>query len=326
VGGSRDGALERLSAVTGIVLRAVRRSVQAAGTLLGGAALSWLLLVAAPGDPARRVLQARGVQDPRPEDVAAVRAELGLDEPLLVRFTDHLLGLLQGDLGLSWRTGRPVAAELAERLPATALLTGSALLLAVASSLALGVLAAAAPGRWPDATARALALLATVVPGFVLGVVLLDVVVVDLGLGRVLSDGTWRTVGLPAFVLSIAVSGSWSRVLRAALLEAAASPALRVSAARGASPLRRMLVHQLPAALPAYLTVVGLGAAALLGGAPVVESVFTWPGVGRYAVEAIGGRDQPVVVGFVLLAVLVYVVTSLLLDLVNGLLDPRGTA
>ena len=302
---------------------ALRRLGQALGTAAGGAILTFALLVAAPGDPARRVLSARGVQDPTPTAVAQVRAELGVDQPLPLRFWDWLAGLTRGDLGVSWRTGRPVTTELVDRLPATAILAVSALGLAVVLSLALGLLAAARPGGWPDHAARVLSTAVLVVPGFLLGVVVLDVLVVRAGLGRVIADGTWSTAFLPALVLSLGAAASWSRVLRAGLLEARGAAHLRVSRARGAGPARRLVVHELPNALPPYLTLIGLGSAALLGGAPIVETVFTWPGVGRYTVEAITGRDMPVVTGFTLLAVLLYVVVSLALDLLAAALDPR---
>lgn len=301
----------------------LRRLGQALGTAASGAVLVFALLIAAPGDPARRVLSARGVQDPTPAAVNAVRGELRLDDPLPARFWAWLTDLLRGDLGVSWRTGRPVTGEIADRLPATAVLAVSALGLAVVGSLALGLLAAARPGGWPDHLARIASTAVLVVPGFLLGVVLLDVVVVRAGLGRVIADGTLGTVFLPALVLSLGAAASWSRVLRAALLDVRGAPHLRVSRARGAGPTRRLLGHELPGALPPYLTLVGLGSAALLGGAPIVETVFTWPGVGRYTVEAITARDMPVVTGFTLLAVLLYVVVSLVLDLLAAVLDPR---
>ncbi|QNG55732.1 ABC transporter permease [Pseudonocardia petroleophila] len=281
------------------------------------------MLAVTPGDPARRVLEARGVTEPSPPAIAAVRAELRLDDPLPLRFLRWAADAVTGDLGISWRTGQPVALEFAARLPATLRLTGAALVLAVALALLLGAAAAAAPGRWPDVVSRVVALGMLVVPSFVLGVVVLDVVVVGAGLGRVIADGTWATVFLPALTLALASGATWSRVLRTGLLEARSAPYLRVSAARGASPGRRLRVHELPNAAAPFLTVVGLGTAALIGGAPVVESVFTWPGVGRYTVEAIDARDMPVVVGFTLVAVVVYVVTSLVVDLLCALIDPR---
>lgn len=301
----------------------IRRVGQAVATALLGAVLVFALFVLAPGDPAERVLTARGVQAPTPEAIEAVRAELGLDDPVLARFWEWFSGILVGDLGVSWKTGRPVAEDFLTRLPATGILTVAALVLAIVLSLLLGLVSASWPGRWPDQLSRISGISLLVLPSFLVGVLILDVLVVRMGLGRVISDGTWATVFLPAFTLAMGAASVWSRVLRAGLLEAHGATYLRVSAARGASRRRRLLVHQLPNALPPYLTMVGLGSAGLIGGAPIVESVFTWPGVGRYVVQAISSRDMPVVAGFTLLAVMTYVVTSLVVDLLVTLLDPR---
>ncbi|OLT11892.1 glutathione ABC transporter permease [Pseudonocardia sp. CNS-139] len=307
----------------GPVRAVLRRLGEAAATLAGAGLLIFGMLALTPGDPARRVLEARGVSEPSPPAVAAVRAELGLDDPLPVRFARWAAGAVSGDLGVSWRTGRPVVEDFATRLPATIRLTLVALVLAVALAMLLAALAAAAPNRWPDVTARVAALGMLAVPSFVLGVLVLDVLVVRWGMGRVIADGTWATVFLPALTLALGSAATWSRVLRTSLLEARSAPHLTVAASRGAGPWRRLWVHELPNAAPPFLTMVGLGTAMLLGGAPVVESVFTWPGIGRFTVEAINARDMPVVVGFTLVAVVTYVAASLVIDLVTAVIDPR---
>lgn len=302
----------------------LRRLGQAVATLAGAAVLIFTMLAITPGDPARRVLEARGVAEPSPPAVAAVRAELHLDDPLVVRFGRWAGGALTGDLGISWRTGRPVVDDVATRLPATLRLTVAALALAVLIAVVLASVAAVAPNRVPDTASRLAALAMTAVPSFVLGVVALDVLVVRWGLGRVIADGSWATVFLPALTFALGSAALWSRVLRTSLLEARSAAYLRVATARGAGPWRRLWSHQLPNAAPPFLTLVGLGTGTLLGGAPIVETVFTWPGLGRYTVEAIEARDMPVVVGFTLIAVLAYVVTTLAVDLVCAAIDPRS--
>lgn len=300
-----------------------RRIGQALVTLLGASLIVFGMLTVTPGDPAHRVLAARGITEPTPAAVAAVSEELRLNDPLLVRFGSWVSGAVTGDLGVSWRTGRPVADEFVTRLPATLRLTGVAMALAVVLALLLGTIAAAAPGRWPDTVFRGVALGMLAVPSFVFGVIVLDVLVVRAGLGRVIADGSWGTVFLPALTLALAPAANWSRVLRTSLLEAGSAPYLQVCAARGASRRRLLWVHQLPNAAPPFLTLIGLGAAALIGGAPIVESVFTWPGIGRYTIEAIDARDMPVVIGFTLVAVVAYVLASLIIDLACAVLDPR---
>ncbi|MFG1928875.1 ABC transporter permease subunit [Cryptosporangium sp. NPDC048952] len=140
---------------------------------------------------------------------------------------------------------------------------------------------------------------------------------------RLLADGTWRTASLPGVGLCLLLVDRWTRSLRAGLLDAMDAPYLRAAQARGASSFRRLVRHAPPNALVPFLALVGTGSAALLAGAPIIETVFTWPGVGRYAVEAITARDVPVVQGFTLLAVAAYVVVSLIVDLVAMRLDRR---
>lgn len=290
---------------------------------LGGGVIVFALLIAAPGDPARRILNVRGIEEPDPAQVAAVRAELGLEQPIPIRFLDWFAGLFRGDLGVSWRTGNPVASEFASRLPATIILTVAALLIAVALALMLGILAGWRRGGWADHLSRGLSTVALALPAYLIGVLLLDLVAVRLGWGRVIADGTWATVFLPAFTLALASAAVWSRVLRAALLDLDAAGFLRISTARGASTWRNMFVHRLPNALPPFLTVVGLGAATLVGGAPIAETVFSWPGVGKYTIEAITARDMPVLTAFTMIAVLAYVGMSLVVDLLIVIIDPR---
>jgi glutathione transport system permease protein len=283
----------------------------------------WALLLLAPGDPARTVLAARGVADPTPALVAATRRQLGLSGPVVPRYWHWLERAIHGDFGTSWQTGQPVMQAFATRLPATARLTLTALLIAVALALVFGLASAATAGSWIDGAIRTVTVLMVVTPGFLIGLFVLDVLVVHLNLGRVVSDGTWSTVGWPAATLAIGAAGYWARVLRVSLLEARSASYLLVSQARGTSALRRLFVHVLPNAAAPFLTVVGLGAAALLGGAPIVETVYSWPGVGQYTVQAIDARDLPVVVTYTMLAVAAYIVASLLIDLALAAIDPR---
>lgn len=301
----------------------VRRLAQAAATLLGGAVITFVMLSASPGDPAERILTARGQESITEIQIEALRSELGLDRPLPVQLLNYLGGLATGDLGASWSSGRPVVDELATRLPATLRLTVAALALAVGFSLILGLVAAAGAGRFPDHVSRTLSMFFLVVPSFLLGIVILDVVVVGLGVGVVISDGSWSTVLLPALTLALASAASWSRVLRASLLGARSAPFLTVSRARGTTNVRRLLVHELPNALPPFVTIIGLEIAFLLGGAPIVESIYSWPGVGRFTVQAVGTRDMPVIVGFVMISITLFVVASLAVDLFNAVIDPR---
>ncbi|HEX3713590.1 MAG TPA: ABC transporter permease [Trebonia sp.] len=299
------------------------RVVQAVVTLWVTSVLVWALLLLAPGDPARTVLAARGVANPPPALIAATRRQLGLSGPVVPRYWHWLERALHGDFGTSWQTGQPVMQEFAARLPATARLTVTAMLIAVGLALLLGLASAAAAGSWIDRVIRMITVLMVVTPGFVIGLFVLDILVVHLNLGQVVSNGQWSTVGWPAATLAIGSAGFWARVLRVSLLEATSASYLLVSQARGTSAARRLFVHVLPNAAATFLTVVGIGAAALLGGAPITEIVYSWPGVGQYTVQAIGARDLPVVVTYTMLAVAAYIVASLLIDLALAAIDPR---
>lgn len=273
-----------------------------------------------------RILQARGVQEPSVEQVAALRAELGLDLPMGVQYINWMIGLAHADLGVSWSSGRPIDTEFLSKLPATVLLTVVALGLAVVLTMAMGIPAGLWAGRWPDSTVRGIALVSLSMPSFLIGVVLIEVITLRLGLGRVLADGTPRTVFLPALTLALGPAAAWSRLLRTSMLETRSAPFLAVARGRGAATDYLLKEHMLPHAAPPMLTVIGLGTAALLGGAPVVETVFTWPGVGLYTVQAIENRDLPVVAAITVFAVAVYMVISSLTDISLRIIDPARTA
>lgn len=301
------------------------RAAQTLTTLCGASLLIWALLPLAGGDPAQRVLESQGVADPDPSEIAHMRAHLGLDRPLAEQYVDWLGGLFRGDLGLSFRTGTPVAAELAARLPATTLLAGASLLIAGALTLPLGVIAARFAGGWPDHLVRVVALTKASIPSFVLALLMLTYVVVGLGFGQaILSAGRVEQVWMPALIMGVSISATWSRVLRAGLLDVMAEPFALVMAARGSSRLRVLITHALPGTAAPMLNLAGLTLAALLTGAAITESIFSWPGVGKYAIDSIGARDLPAIQGFALLATLAYVVVNLTVDALVRLVDPRA--
>ncbi len=277
----------------------------------------------APGDPAMRILLARGIREPSPEQVGAARAELGLDAPAIEQYWNWLRGLPMADFGASWSSGRPISAEFLDRLPATLMLTFVALVLAIALTLLLGVPAALWANGWPDRVSRVVSLTALAAPSFLIGILLIEVITLRLGLGRVLADGTWGTVFLPAVTLALGPAAAWSRLLRTSLLETTSAPFLAVAKGRGAKTSYLLKTHLLPHSVPPMLTVVGLSAAALLGGATVVETVFTWPGVGLYVVQAIETRDLPVVAGTTMFAVVIYIVVSFITDTILQRIQPN---
>jgi peptide/nickel transport system permease protein len=300
-----------------------RRLGQALLTLWVASVLVWGLLLIAPGDPARAVLATNNVTNPNPLQLRVERAKLGLDGSPFARYLHWLAGAVHGQFGTSWAAGGSVAHQLGIRLGATLILTTAALAISLTLALILALIAASAPRRWPDHATRVVSLACLAVPSFLLGTLLLDLVVVRWGHFRVIATGGWNSVFLPATTLSLASAAVWARILRASLLDVTGAAYLDVSAARGASRTRRLTVHALPNSLVPFLTVMGVGLAGLLGGAPIVETIFSWPGVGAFFVQSITARDVPVIQGFTLFAIVAYVVISLTVDLLATWIDPR---
>lgn len=301
----------------------LERVGQAILALFGASLLIWALLPLAAGDVAERVLQARGVENPSRTEISAVREELGLDRPLLNQYSSWLSGAVRGDLSVSYQTGKPVARELAERFPATLLLAFVALFLSVLLSLTGAVLSVVFHGEILDQAIQMLTQAGAAIPPFLLGLLLLQFIVVAFGFGTVVSASSLSDVWLPALCLATGRAAEWTQILRANLLEALNARFTLVATARGASRWRVLLFYALPNALLPFLTVVGVGIGGLLGGAAIIETVFSWRGIGSYAVQAIAARDLPAVQGFVALSTLTFIVASLIVDIAGALIDPR---
>lgn len=315
--------LTKTAALPNWLRRSAARGAQTLLTLLGASVLIWALLPLAPGDPALRTLHALGNENPRASEVVAMRQALQLDRSLLRQYGTWLARAVRGDLSISWQSGQPVTRELGKRLPATVLLALVTLLLALALALLLALVSAAFPARWPDQLVKLLTQLSAALPGFLLGLLLLHWVVLGSGVGRVLAGGTLADVWLPAFCLALGRVADWAQLLRVGLLDALGAKFTLVAAARGASRWRLLWRYALPNALLPFLTVVGTGLGALLGGVAIIETVFTWPGLGSYVVAALAARDLPVLQGFVLFSTLVYVGVNWLTDGLSAWLDPR---
>ncbi|GAA5051241.1 ABC transporter permease [Nocardia callitridis] len=306
-----------------VLTLARHRVFEALVTLFGASVLIWALMPLAPGDPARMILVAQGIPEPTPAQISALRQRLHLDHGLIERYAHWLWGVLRGDFGLSFASGRPVADELGARLPASLTLAAVSLVLAVVVAVALGVAAAQFPGRWPDHGTRGLALVFASVPGFVVALLLIQVVVVGLGVGKAALDGTWQQVWLPAVCVAVGLSDTWSRLLRADLLAFMETPAAQTLRARGATRWRILWRHGLVNSAVPSLHALAVGVAVLIGGATVVETVFTWPGLGAYVVESVKNRDLPVIQAFTVFAALCYVVTSVAADVLSSVIDRR---
>lgn len=324
VAAAGPGAAARIRRGAGTVVGFVLRRIgQAALTLLLASIVVWILDAFAPGDPAQRVLSSEGVRSPSAAQLREVAHQLGLDRPLWGRYVSWLGHAVRGDFGASYISGLPVRIELASRLGATAILAGSALVLVVLIAVVLGLAAAACAGRWPDIVIRVLTVICAATPAFVVGLAIVQIVVVKLGLGVVLASGNVQDVFLPALCVAVGSMAVPTRVLRAAVISAVGEKYALLARARGARRLYVLVRHGLPNAGVPLVQSLALAAAWMIGGTVVVETVFTWPGVGSYLVTSVQQRDLPVVQAGTLLATAAYVLTGLVADLITGAVDPR---
>ncbi|MEW6399414.1 MAG: ABC transporter permease, partial [Bacillota bacterium] len=259
-----------------------------------------------------------------------IRVRLGLDQPLPVQYGRFLKGVVEGDLGTSFRSGRPVAEEISTRFPYTVELASVSLVLAIAAGVLVGVFSAARQNSAWDAGTMGAALMGISVPTFWLGLLLM--LLFSYYLGWLPASGRggplWTPAGLESILMPAIALGSPSgaviaRLTRSSLLEVLSQDYVRTARAKGLPERVVLYRHALKNALIPVVTVAGLRLGALLGGAVITEQVFAWPGVGTLVVNAINARDYPVVQGTVLLMATVFVLLNLTVDLVYGLIDPR---
>jgi peptide/nickel transport system permease protein len=300
-----------------------------------------------PGDPAT-VLLGPGATE---QQIAALRLQLRLDRPVLLQFVEYVAGLFIGDLGASLKTGAPVLGEILQRLPATMELSLLATLAAILVGVPLGVLSATRPNSIFDHVTRIVSLVGVSMPAFLLALVLQLIFASWLGwlpvsgrtsslvsiepiTGFVILDGILRRdlaaagnavahVILPMAVLAAFLAATLGRYVRNAMLESLGEDYIRTARAKGVPQGAVIYRHALRNALLPALTVVGLKFAEMLGGAILTETIFAWPGIGRYMFEAIRNRDFPVIQGVTLVFALIYVTTSFVVDVLHGGLDPR---
>lgn len=297
----------------------IRRVLLTIPVLVGVATLVFSLIHFIPGDPAQAMLG----EGAAPEDVAQLRARLGLDRPLLVQYGSFLAGLVRGDLGVSLRNDQPVLQQILERMPATAELAFASMAVAVLIALPLGIIAAVWKDTAVDYSAMTLSLVGISVPNFWLGPLLAIVFAVELGWLPVGGRGTLAHLVLPAVTLGAALAAILARMTRASLLEELREPYVLAARAKGVSRSRAILRHAFRNSLIPIVTILGLQFGVVLTGAVITETIFAWPGIGRLLIQSISFRDYPTVQGCVLLIAVTYVGVNLITDLTYGFLDPR---
>ena len=288
-------------------------------TLLGVLMVTFLLLYVAPGDPVQAMVGERA----DPETLARLRAELHLDDPLPKQFAHYLGGVLRGDLGTSYITRRPILRDLLQRFPATLRLAGAAMLFAALTGISIGIFGAWRPGAVLDRVAAFGAYLGISFPVYWVGLILILIFAVNLRWLPPSGSGGLAYLILPALTLGMRSVAFLSRMTRAAMQEVLQSDFVRTARAKGLLETRVVLSHGFRNALLPVLTVLGLDFGSYLTGSILTETIFSWPGVGRYVLTAIDKRDLPAVQGSILFLSLVFVLVNLITDLLYARVDPR---
>ncbi len=303
-----------------------RRLASLVPVMLGVSVTVFLILQITPGDPARLMAG----QQADPQVLANIRAELGLDLPLPVQYWNFLSGAVQGDLGRSYRSGRPVMDEIRRRLPFTLELAVAGMVFALALGLSAGILAAYKRQTLFDTLTMVGSLLGISMPGFWIAILLL--IAFSLHLGWLPASGRggplWTGVGfrhllLPAFTLSLSSAAVLARITRATMIEVLNQDYIKTARAKGLGQRVVMIKHALKNALIPVVTIAGIQFGDMLANTAIIETVFAWPGISRVGVQAIGARDFPMVQGVVLFTALVFVLMNLVVDMLYVYLDPR---
>jgi peptide/nickel transport system permease protein len=296
-----------------------RRILMMVPVIIGITLFIYFIMDIAPGDPARLILGA----DATPEAIVAKRAELGLNQPLLVRYAGYMLGILRGDLGVSWFNNYNVLSEFLARLPNTLTLGLLSMAIAALLGIPLGILAAVNQYHTLDYVTLAGAMIFASMPAFWFGLMAQVYLALQLGWLPATGVGSVSHFILPSITLAAASLASQVRMTRTSMLEVMKQDYVRTARAKGAPELRVILVHVLRNGMLPVVTQLGIGFAVLLGGAIVTETVFAIPGVASLLLNAVKLRDVPVVMGIILIIAVFVGVINLLVDLLYAVIDPR---
>jgi peptide/nickel transport system permease protein len=296
------------------------RILVAIPVIWGVATIVFFLMRVLPGDPAQLMLSSTGGSSAQ---IARLRSSLGLDDPILVQYAKFLEGAVHGDLGTSLRSHQPVWKEIRQQLPSTLQLTVASMVIAVVLGVILGVASAVWRNSWIDSLSMSVAMVGICAPNFWLGLVLISFFSFSLHWFPATGSVGLQRLILPAATLGLGAAAVIARLVRSSMVDALGQEYVVVARAKGLSEYRVTLGHALKSALIPATTLVGLQFGSLIGGAVIVETVFSRQGIGRLAVTAIIAKDYTVVQGVVLFAATAYVIVNLLVDILYGFLDPR---
>ena len=300
-----------------------KRLLQLIPILFGITFLSFAMMSLAGSDVVTELYTNRGVEVSQ-EIIDAKRAELGLDRPLIVQYGSWLLSMLQGDMGRSYVTGAGVFNTFLSKLPATLMLTAVSIIMTVAISIPLGILSAVRQDKWVDLMLRFCSFLGNAMPNFFVGMVLMQILSIQLDLLPIISNGVnFNSAIMPAMTLAISMSAKYMRQVRATVLEELNKDYVQGLKARGVHDSVILWKNVMKSSMLMIITLLALSIGNLLGGTAIIESIFMWDGVGKLAVDAINMRDYPIIQAYVVWMSIIYVVVNLITDILYHYLDPR---
>lgn len=284
--------------------------------------ISFMLMYLSPGDPAE-IFLSKGGDAPNPAAVEAMREKLGLNEPMLTQYLTWVVNILHGDFGNSISSGKPVLEEIIRFFPNTLKLTFLSMALTLVISIPLGILAAVKENQAPDVIIRVISFVNSSMPGFFVALILILLFSIKLKWLPTISSGNANGIILPTLSLAICLSASYIRQVRAAIIKEMGEEYIQMARARGIKERSILYKGALKSTMPAILTIAGMNIGHLLGGTAIIEIVFTYPGVGRMAVQSISDRDYPMIQGYVLMMAVIYVLINLVVDVLHAHADPR---
>lgn len=301
----------------------IRRVLQLLIVLFGVTLLTFILINAAPSDPAEMRFISKGITPP-PDILARTREEMGLNQPFITRYFIWLFGVLRGDLGDSVKFSEPVLVQLGKKLPYTLMLAGVSSAFMIMISLPLGILAAVKKNKTVDYVIRGATFIGMSMPEFWLGLLLMYFFAVKLGWLKVVSQTNAAGLILPSMTLVIIISSIYIRHIRTAVLEELNSNYVIGARARGLKESQIIFRHVIPNAIPGIIIMFGLSVGGLLGGSAIIETLFSWQGIGSMVVEAIRVRDYSLIQGYAIWMAVIYVFINLAVDIACRALDPQA--
>lgn len=300
----------------------LKKPIRLLTVLVGVSLLAFMLANLSSVDPAEAVAR-RIYSNPTQDQIQEIRQEKGLDQPVLIQYVQWVGDCLHGNFGTSYQSNKPVVQEVSGKLTATLLLVGMALLWIVLLTIPLGLLSAARKDTLCDHLIRSITILGISIPAFWLGYLLLTAFAIAIPVFKVVDYGNFRSVILPSFTLAFSVIAASVRMLRALILENLKQDYVVYAQARGLSPFQILWKHVLKNALPPMVTLFFQNIGMMIGGSAIVESVFSWPGLGSYFISSIINRDLPVITGCVLILGIIFVLCNTIGEIINRLLNPR---